>query len=123
MSINIFKGVELSIPKLRESLKYACAGDQFLAGTKNIWWLFFCVDCLPVLGQVTLLFLRSARLLGRVFPLYRSPMLCLSRGPSSITTEIPVSCSPPHLLQETKTWYLARECLAEGTASPIGSFS
>ena len=63
MSINIFKGVELSIPKLRESLKYACAGDQFLAGTKNIWWLFFCVDCLPVLGQVTLLFLRSARLL------------------------------------------------------------
>jgi len=69
MSINIFKGVELSIPKLRESLKYACAGDQFLAGTKNIWWLFFCVDCLPVLGQVTLLFFKVCEAFGKGFPI------------------------------------------------------
>jgi len=50
-------------------------------------------------------------------------MLCLSEGPSSITTEIPISCSPPHLLQETKTLYWARELFAvEGTVSPIVSF-
>ncbi len=82
MSINIFKGVELSIPKLRESLKYASAGDQFLAGTKNIWWLFFCVDCLPVLGQVTLLFLRSARLLGDGW--FASLFIYYSKGPQNI---------------------------------------
>ena len=50
-------------------------------------------------------------------------MLCLSEGPSSITTEIPNSCSPPHLLQETKTLYWAREFFAvEGTVSRIVSF-
>jgi hypothetical protein len=39
-------------------------------------------------------------------------MLCLSEGPSSITTEIPNSCSPPHLLQETETLYWARDFFA-----------
>jgi hypothetical protein len=34
-----------------------------------------------------------------------------------------MSCSPPHLLQETKTLYWARELFAvEGTVSPILSF-
>jgi len=77
--------------------------DQLLGGTKKIWWLFFWVDCLPVWGQVTLLLLRSARTFGMAFPSKREAILCLTIGPSVIVTETPMSCVPPHLLQETET--------------------
>jgi hypothetical protein len=36
------------------------------------------MDCLPVLGQLTLGLVRSARFFGGVFPSYKSPMLCFS---------------------------------------------
>src|SRR5262245_40910212 len=98
--------------------------DQFLIGTRKIWWLFLCVDCLPVFGHVTLFWLRSARFFGRLFPSYRSPILCLSVGPLSIVTEIPSSCIPPHLLQETTILYLDITLRAtEGGVSCIASFS
>lgn len=98
--------------------------DQFLAGTKNIWWLSLCVDCLPVLGHVTLFWPRFARFFGRLFPSYRSPILCLSTGPFSSVTEIPSSCSPAHLLQEATMLYCVVDlCAVEAAASPIASFS
>jgi len=40
------------------------------------------VDCLPVLGQVTLLFLRSARLLGDGW--FASLFIYYSKGPQNI---------------------------------------
>jgi hypothetical protein len=40
--------------KLRQSLKYAYPGHQFLAGTKNIWLLSFCINPLPIAGQEAL---------------------------------------------------------------------
>jgi hypothetical protein len=83
----------------------ACAGDQFLAGTKNIWWLSFCVDPLPVAGQVVLMRESLARLSGRFLSLYTRPMLCLSTGPSFKITETSMSCVPPHLLQRAKILY------------------
>jgi hypothetical protein len=85
---------------------YACAGDQFLAGTKNIWWLSFCVDPLPVAGQVVLMLESLARLSGRFLSLYTCPMLCFSTGPSFKITETAMSCVPPHLLQRAKILYL-----------------
>src|SRR2546428_13943555 len=39
-------------------------------------------------------------------------MLCLATGPSSMTTEIPISCTPPHLLQETTIPYRICELFA-----------
>src|SRR5213594_2442489 len=46
-------------------------------------------------------------------------MLCLATGPSSMTTEIPISCTPPHLLQETTIPYRICELFAvDVTASP-----
>jgi len=51
-------------------------------------------------------------------------MLCLPAGPFSIVTEIPVSCIPAHLLQETTTLYWDIELRAvEGGVSCIPSFS
>jgi hypothetical protein len=51
-------------------------------------------------------------------------MLCLATGPSSITTEIPISCTPPHLLQETTIPYRICELFAvDVTASPGENFS
>jgi hypothetical protein len=44
----------------------------------------------------------------------------LAMGPSSITTEIPISWIPPHLLQETKTSYPADELFA---AADVTRFS
>src|SRR5262245_3302274 len=67
---------------------------------------------------------RSARLFGRVFPAYKSPMLCLSAGPSCMATEIPISCIPPHLLQETNTPYSAGDLgTTDRAPSSILSFS
>jgi hypothetical protein len=86
-----------------ESLKYACAGHQFLAGTKNIWWLSFCINPLPVAGQVALMLESLARLAGRFLSSYTSPMLCFSTGPAFKTTETPISRGPPHLLQSKDT--------------------
>jgi hypothetical protein len=83
----------------------ACAGDQFLAGTRNIWWLSFCVDPLPVAGQVVLMRESLARLSGRFLSLYKRPMLCFSTGPSFKITETSMSCVPPHLLQSAKILY------------------
>jgi len=76
MSIRIFTRVELSV------LLNSASGDQLLVGTKNIWLLSFCVDRLPVAGQVTLLLESLAKLSGRFVSLYTCPMLCFSIGPS-----------------------------------------
>ena len=82
------------------------------------------MDCLPVLEQVMLVLVRSAKLFGRLFPSYKAPTLCFATGPCSIVTEIPVSCSPPHLLQATTMLYCAVElCGLEGGASSIGTFA
>ena len=89
----------------RRAADYACAGDQFLAGTKNIWWLSLCVDPLPVAGQVVLMLESLARLSGRFLSLYTCPMLCFSTGPSFKITETAMSCVPPHLLQRAKILY------------------
>src|SRR4030095_4884491 len=83
----------------------SCAGDQFLAGTKNIWWLSLCVDPLPVAGQVVLMLESLARLSGRFLSLYTCPMLCFPTGPSFKITETAMSCVPPHLLQRAKILY------------------
>ena len=93
-------------------------GESFVVGTKKIWWWFFCVDCLPVLGQLMLVLVRFARPFGRLFPSYRSPMLCLPAGPFSIVIEIPMSCSPAHLLQVTTMLY----SVLEWTVPSIASF-
>jgi hypothetical protein len=51
-------------------------------------------------------------------------MLCLLAGPFSIVTEIPISCTPAHLLQETTMLYWDVElCAVKGGASCIASFS
>src|SRR5215510_5100477 len=63
------------------------------------------MNCLPVLGQLTLRLVRSARLFGRVLPLYTCPMLCFSIGPSFNTTETAMSWVAPHLLQRAKRLY------------------
>ena len=89
----------------RRAADYACAGDQFLAGTKNIWWLSLCVDPLPVAGQVVLMRESLARLSGRFLSLYTCPMLCFPTGPSFKITETAMSCVPPHLLQRAKILY------------------
>jgi hypothetical protein len=94
-------------------------GESFVVGTKKMWWRFFCVDCLPVWGQLMLALVRFARLFGRLFPSYRAPMLCLSKGPFSIGTEVPISCSPAHLLQVTTMLY----SVVEATLPSRGIFS
>jgi hypothetical protein len=82
------------------------------------------MDCLPVLGQLTLRPVRSARLFGRVFPSYKSATLCFSIGPSIKITETAMSCVPPHLLQRAKILYLAAEFfVVGGIASCMPSFS
>ena len=91
---------------------YACAGDQFLAGTKNIWWLSFCVDPLPVAGHVVLMRESLARFSGRFLSLYTCPMLCFSTGPSFKITETSMSCVPPHLLQRAKILYLVGDIVS-----------
>ena len=89
-----------AVPLLR-----CLCGDQFLAGTKNIWWLSFWINPLPVVGQVTLMLESLARLAGRFLSLYTCPMLCFSTGPSFKITETVMSCVPPHLLQRAKILY------------------
>jgi hypothetical protein len=82
------------------------------------------MDCLPVLGQLTLRLVRSARFFGRVFPSYKSPMLCFSIGPSFKITEFTMSCVPPHLLQRATILYRATELfVVSGIASCMPSFS
>jgi hypothetical protein len=82
------------------------------------------MDCLPVLGQLTLRLVRSARFFGKVFPSYKSPMLCFSIGPSFKITVTAMSCVPPHLLQRTKILYRAAELfVVSGFASCMPSFS
>src|SRR5215471_14245949 len=82
------------------------------------------MDCLPVLGQLTLRLVRSARLFGRVLPLYTCPMLCFSVGPSFNTTETAMSCIAPHLLQRAKRLYRTAKFLVEGgSGSRMPSFS
>src|SRR5215831_9999311 len=82
------------------------------------------MDCLPVLGQLTPRLVRSARLFGRVLPLYTCPMLCFWIGPSFNTTETAMSCIAPHLLQRTKRLYRTAKFLVEGgSGSCMPSFS
>jgi hypothetical protein len=82
------------------------------------------MDCLPVLGQLTLRLVRSARFFGRVFPSYKSPMLCFSTGPSVKITKFAMSCVPPHLLQRATILYRAAELFGVGgVASFMPSFS
>jgi hypothetical protein len=82
------------------------------------------MDCLPVLGQLTLRLMRSARFFGRVFPSYKSAMLCFSIGPSFKITVTAMSCVPPHLLQRATILYRATELfVVSGIASSMPSFS
>src|SRR5215813_6042483 len=82
------------------------------------------MDCLPVLGQLTPRLVRSARLFGRVLPLYTCPMLCFSVGPSFNTTVIAMSWVAPHLLQRAKRLYRTAKFLVEGRIeSRLSSFS
>src|SRR5262249_62013842 len=82
------------------------------------------MDCLPVLGQLTPRLVTSARLFGRVLPLYTCPMLCFSVGPSFNTTETAMSWVAPHLLQRAKRLYRTAKFLVEGgIESRMSSFS
>jgi hypothetical protein len=82
------------------------------------------MDCLPVLGQLMLRLVRSARFFGRVFPSYKSATLCFSIGPSFKITETAMSCVPPHLLQRATILYRAAELfVVSGIASCMPSFS
>src|SRR5215467_11773994 len=82
------------------------------------------MDCLPVLGQLTLRLVRSARLFGRVLPLYTCPTLCFSIGPLFNTTVIAMSWVAPHLLQSAKRLYRTAKFLVEGgIESRMSSFS
>ena len=124
MSTRIFTGVELSLSKLQKWGSNTIIDYQFLAGTKNIWCLSFWMDCLPVLGQLTLRLVRSARLFGRVLPLYTCPILCFSIGPSSNITETAMSCVAPHLLQRAKRLYwTAGFLVGDGIECCMPSFS
>jgi hypothetical protein len=82
------------------------------------------MDCLPVLEQLTLRLVSSAKIFGRVFPSYKSAMLCFSIGPSLKMTETAMSWVPPHLLQRARILYLVSEFLVVGgSASFMSSFS
>jgi hypothetical protein len=82
------------------------------------------MDCLPVLGQLTLRLVRSARFFGRAFPSYKSARLCFSIGPLFNITETAMSCVPPHLLQRAKILYLVAQFFVVGViASCMPSFS
>jgi hypothetical protein len=82
------------------------------------------MDCLPVLGQLTLRLVRSARFFGRALPLYTCPMLCFSIGPSFNMMETAMSCVPPHLLQRAKRLYrIAGFLVGDGIESCMPSFS
>jgi hypothetical protein len=82
------------------------------------------MDCFPVLEQLTLRLVSSAKIFGRVFPSYRSAMLCFSIGPSLKIMETAMSWVPPHLLQRARILYLVSEFLVVGgSASFMSSFS
>jgi hypothetical protein len=93
---NAFKFALFASAKLRCEIQIALTPsngwvNQLFGGTRKIYWWFFCVNCLPVWGQVTVLLVRSARFFGTDFSLYRARRLCLTKGPPSNATEIPIS--------------------------------
>ena len=115
MSIKIFTALDYQSAKLWRVIKqYAARLIQFYLELKIFGDCSFCVDRLPVAGQVTLWLARLVRLAGRLPSLYTCAMLCFSTGPSFKITDTAMSWVPPHLLQRAKRLYLAVKSVVVG---------